>query len=185
MFKDIASLRNRMPVHAEGHVCLDFKDPVTGKIVDQIKGKNYVFMDALLSGPNRDWVSMVSGLWLCLMDDGNANDVNFPFLSGQTIAYGRPSLGTLNTYRGAYNSANQVLAQMDATKARWKFQYDFTTAQANSGTIRSVGLTNQFVGASLVDKYPLLKGFKASGQFSSGSSTWTSDGKSAVSIGNS
>lgn len=118
---------------------------------------------ALLSGPSRDWVSMVSGLWLCLMDDGSANDVNFPFLSGQTIAYGRPSLGTLNTYRGAYNSANQVLAQMDATKARWKFQYDFTTAQANSGTIRSVGLTNQFVGQASLKNTRWLKGLRRVG----------------------
>lgn len=169
MFKDIASLKNRMPVHAEGHICLDFKDPITGKIVDQITGKNHVFLDALLSGPNKDWVAMVSNLYFCLMDDGSATDPNFPFLKGATVGYGRPSLGSRGNYRGAYNVANQVLAQMSTDKVRWKFQYDFTAAQANGVAIRSVGLTNQFLtGENCASAFPLIRGFRAAQQAVSG-----------------
>lgn len=54
----------------------------------------------------------------CLNDSSAALDTAMPYLLGQTIGYGRPSLATSGTFRGAYNSANQVLAAMTTDKVR-------------------------------------------------------------------
>ena len=106
-----------------------------------------MFLDALLcrspSNSTVDWVDAVSSLWMCLNDSTLAVDANIPFLMGQTIGYGVPTLSGLGVFRGAYNTTNQVLAQKSRDSVYWKFQYDFTTAQAN-GTINSVGLTHQY-----------------------------------------
>lgn len=159
--KEIVKKSNVRPAYAEGHFCLNLTDPVTGKIKEQVGGKNTVFLDQLFLGI---WATNLttSGIsdyytlpWnatglginraiLALNDDGTAVNQNFPFLRGQTIGYGRPTQGSLGTFRGAYNAANEVLGAFSDTKQRWKFQYDFTTAQANSGTIRNVGLTRQY-----------------------------------------
>lgn len=83
---------------------------------------------------------------MILSNSNRPIDPDLPYVFGNTIGYGRPSNGTAGNYRGAYNLANQVLAHCTPEKIRWKFQYDFTTPQANSGTIRSVGLTYQYDG---------------------------------------
>lgn len=159
--KEIVRMGNAHPAYAEGHFCLDLTDPMTGKIKKQIKGKNTVFLDQLFLGMwtsnfstsgytdyyTLPWNAMALGInrsILALNDAGPAPDPNFPFLMGQTIGYGKPSTGSLGTFRGAYNAANEVLGSFSDTKQRWKFQYDFTTAQANSGTILSAGLTKQY-----------------------------------------
>jgi hypothetical protein len=159
--KEIIPFNRLVPMHAEGHFCLDLTDPVTGKVKESVKGKNTVFPEQLFMGTyggsgSFGGISDYSGfVWnsagmginraiLALNDDGTAPDINFTYLRGQTVGYGRPSSGSLGTYRGAYNSANQVLGEASLTKQRWKFQYDFTTAQANVGTIRVAGLTKQY-----------------------------------------
>lgn len=149
------------PLHAEGHVGLYLFDPITKKIVHEEKGKNHVFAEALLAGAGGDWVSRISQSWMLINDSAIAIDTDIPYLFGQNIAYGRPSVGTLGTFRGAYNAANQVLAQATIDKIRWKFQYDFTTAQGNSGTMRQIGLSRQYDNAfdgfngTLLSLFPL------------------------------
>ena len=163
--KDIIKLEKLVPQHIEGHVCIDLTDPVTGKVKERVSGKNTVFSDALFlnkiigneSGLSNAfvartamWNSLGYGLgsvMLALNNDDTAIDSTFPYLRGQTIGYGIPSYGSSGTFRGAYNAANQVLGEFSLTKQRWKYQYDFTTAQANSGTIKNVGLTYQYYGA--------------------------------------
>lgn len=142
---DIAELRHRQPIHAEGHPCITLTDPLTGKIKEKIQGKNHVFLDALLCRPSLsgDWVNAISTLWTCLNDSTLAVDANIPYLMGQTIGYGVPTASGSGAFRGAYNAANQVLARKTRESVYWKFQYDFTTAQAN-GTINSIGLTHQY-----------------------------------------
>ena len=152
---DATQFNNRQPQYAEGHICLNLTDPLTGKIKEQIKGKNYVFTEQLFkgfpaTGAARElcpWNAVNGALGstcaLCLNDDGTALDTTFPYLRGQTVGYGLPSQGSYGTTRGAYNAANQVIAASSVNTIRWKFQYDFTTAQAN-GTIRNMGLTNQY-----------------------------------------
>lgn len=152
---DPTKFKNIKPVHAEGHICIDLTDPLTGKVKERIKGTNHVFTDSLFSEDNFDWVSSVSKSWLCLNDSAAAIDTTIPYLFGQTVGYGIPSSGSLGSYRGAYNDANQVLAQMSLTGARWKFQYDFTTAQANGIAIGTIGLTQQY--AANTGLYPSPK----------------------------
>lgn len=141
---DPAKFKNIKPLHAEGHICIDLTDPLTGKVKERIKGENHVFTDSLFSGNSFDWVGSLSAAWLCLNDSTAAIDTTVPYLMGQTVGYGIPSAGSSGLYRGAYNAANQVLAQMSLTGARWKFQYDFTTAQANGVAIGTIGLTSQY-----------------------------------------
>ena len=136
--KDIINYRG-LPAIAKGHPCIELKDPLTGKIKERIEGDNHVFTDGLFS----DWWSSVSGAYMVLSDDDTPVDNNFPYMLGNVVGYGVPSQSGSGTYLGAYNSTNQILASMTPDKISWKFQYDFTTAQAN-GTIKSIGLTRQY-----------------------------------------
>ena len=136
--KDIIKYRG-LPAIAKGHPCIELKDPLTGKIKERIEGDNHVFTDALFSG----WWSAVSSAFMVLSDDDTPVDNNFPYMLGNVVGYGVPSQSGSGTYCGAYNSTNQILASMTPDKISWKFQYDFTTAQAN-GTIKSIGLTRQY-----------------------------------------
>ena len=137
---------------AEGRVCVELKDPQTGQVMDKVQWKNHVFTEALFSAGSGPWWSdAVNSVYTVMTDDDAAVDTTFPYMLGNVIGYGIPSRDGEGTTRGAYNSANQLLAKMTLNSCRWKFQYDFTTAQAN-GTIKSIGLTNQYRTASL---YPL------------------------------
>jgi hypothetical protein len=80
-----------------------------------------------------------------------------PYVLGNTLGYGEPSLGSSGTFRGAYSVANQVLASMTLDSVRWKFQYDFTGPQA-IGTIKNIGLTHQYTnpGKLTPDKFEPL-----------------------------
>lgn len=163
---DFAKMKGCTPAHAEGHVSLALTDPLTGKIKEKIDGKNYVFNDALFSngmGASVDWFEYMNRYpWMCLNDSTKALDTTFPYLLGQTIGYGIPSTSGSGLYRGAYNAANQVLGLCTAEKARWKYQYDFTTAQAN-GTIRNIGLTTQYKFGRSDDTWKICpKGFRVS-----------------------
>lgn len=149
------------PAHAEGHFCIELKDPDTGKIKEKVQGQNHVFPDALFSQTST-WQSAVSSVYMVLSDDDTAVDNNFPYMLGNVVGYGVPSAGSSGNYRGAYNTTNQVLASMTPDMCRWKFQYDFTTAQAN-GTIKSIGLTNQYFTPGI---YP-LSAYKLPGSGSS------------------
>ena len=141
------------PAHAEGHFCIELKDPDTGRVKERVQGKNHVFPDSLFSYPTSggSWKNIVNGVYMVLSDDDTPVDNNFPYMLGNTIGYGIPSTAGSGNYRGAYNTINQVLASMTPDMCRWKFQYDFTTAQAN-GTIKSIGLTNQYIMPNI---YPL------------------------------
>lgn len=134
---------------AEGRVCVELKDPQTGRVTDKVQWKNHVFTEALFSANTGAWWSnAVNNVYTVMTDDDAAVDTTFPYMLGNVIGYGKPSNGSSGTTRGAYNSANQMLAKMTPNSCRWKFQYDFTTAQAN-GTIKSIGLTNQYSTPSL------------------------------------
>lgn len=136
---------NRKPAHIEGHVVIDLTDPITGKVKNRVDGKNIAFPDSVFSFQSgADWQSQISGVPMILTDAVSPADVNLPFVFGQLVGIGLPSQNTLGTYRGAYNAASQVLAQKYIDKMRWKFVYNFTTPQANTAPIKSVGLSHQF-----------------------------------------
>lgn len=144
--KDIIKLSDRKPLAAEGHFCIELTDPLTGKVKERVSEKNTVFLDSLFSIPSQ--VGYYSGLQglnvmpLYLTDSTAAIDT-LPYLKGNIIGYGLPNGAAFNNYTGAYNSSNQVLQACSLTSSRWKYQYDFTTAQGN-GTIGTIGLTRQY-----------------------------------------
>ena len=140
-----AELLKRPPMHAEGNICIDITDPLTGKVVDRRKTKNQVFPIGIWGAQPYiyNWNYYVDNVYMVLTDSTQEIDSNFPFLMGTPIGFGIPSNSGSGNYRGAYNSANQVLHASTLSSIRWKFQYDFTTAQAN-GTIGTIGLTHQY-----------------------------------------
>jgi hypothetical protein len=177
---EIVNIGKLGPVYAEGRVCIDFTDPITGKTKERVRGKNHVFMDALrVAG----WRGNISNMWTCLNDDGTAIDPDMPYLRGNTVAYGLPSLGSLGTYRGAYNAANQVLGLIALDSVQWKFQYDFTTTQGNDVAIKNAGLTRQFVSdtAGTIHNRPVpIQDFVRAGTLQTGD--FTCDGRYKYSI---
>lgn len=170
--REIVPFDRIKPLHAEGRFCLDLTDPLTGKVKERVDGKNMVFPEQLFMEQLYMSQASLAYPWnvpgsstginaatLALNDDGTAASADFPYLRGKTIGYGQPSQGSSGTFRGAFNAANQVLGECSLTKQRWKFQYDFTTAQANSGTIRNVGLTGQYIqGTYGLTRHGLLPG---------------------------
>ncbi len=144
MIRDFSKLKNMKPQAAVGRFCLDLTDPITGKVKERMEGKNHVFEDVLYAGAgSTSWINATSQAWLVLNDSPLAVDPDMPYVMGQTVGYGRPSQDGAGLFRGAYNAANQKLAEWDFTSIRWKFQYDFTAPQA-IGTIRQIGLTHQY-----------------------------------------
>jgi hypothetical protein len=156
--KEIAKFKNIQPAHAEGKVCIDLTDPLTGKVKERIEGNNHVFTESLFSSETSStnfWMDAVSESFLCMNNTNLPINTKFPYLFGQTVGYGKPSTAGTGLYRGAYNVANQVLRELSLDSVRWKFQYDFTTAQVNDVPINVVGLTNQYTGNHSAKKYLL------------------------------
>lgn len=162
--KEVGNLKNR-EYATKSRVCLDLTDRHTGKVLDRVEGENYVFQD-MLSSLERGASSGqffafgthdrgISNLAMCLNDSDAPINPKLAFLRGNTIGFGMPSLGSSGTTRGAFNAANQILADVsDRSKIRWKFQYEFTPSQA-VGTIRNVGLTSQYHGINWISKHGL------------------------------
>jgi hypothetical protein len=142
--RDAGRLSHIKPLAASGNFTIDFTDPITGKVRKRIEEKNHVFTESLMHGTG-NWITKISGQTLVINDSDRVVDTTLPYIHGDTVAYGIPSQGSLGTTRGAYNAANQVLAEWTLEKIRWKFQYDFTTAQANGLPMKNIGLTSQYV----------------------------------------
>jgi len=156
--KDVAKFKNIQPAHAEGKVCIDLTDPLTGKVKERVEGNNHVFTESLFSSEvssTNFWMDGVSESFLCMNNTNLSINTKYPYLFGQTVGYGKPSTAGTGLYRGAYNAANQVLRELSLDSVRWKFQYDFTTAQANDVPINVVGLTNQYTTNHSAKKYLL------------------------------
>lgn len=160
--KDFIKLKAK-PSAAEGRVCIDLIDPYTGKVKDRVKGENRIFTDSLFSGYQYDWTNTLNYAYVCLNDTTIPINANIPYLFGQTVGYGIPNEDGSGLYRGAYNAANQVLKKMTLNSVRWKYQYDFTPAQANDGTIRVVGITSQYSTSHYNYSKQYIKGFTTAG----------------------
>lgn len=169
---DIAKLKNMKPVHAEGRPCIMLTDPLTGKVKEKIEGKNHVFTESMLSGYGYDWVQSVSQSYLCLTDSTEDIDAEVPYLLGQVQAYGIPSSGSKGLYQGAYSVTNQVLAKCGLGKINWKFQYDFTTSQANA-TFGTIGLTQQHDNG----QKKMLSGYRVPSKYGTAYACLTCDGR--------
>jgi hypothetical protein len=149
--KDILNLKTMQPFsHAEGRVCIDYTDPVTGKVKERIKGKNHVYLDSFQC---TNWKVVLDNIGLHMTGHTPALDTAFPYLLGSHVGYGRVGAGSSGTYRGAYNTANSFLGRQNGiTGISWKYQYDFTPTQV-PGTVKKIALTNQFMSSDPVNLY--------------------------------
>lgn len=152
MIKDKISVYNKnIPSSAQGKFRIDLTDPLTGKVKERVEEKNHVFIDSLFStagfpgssSPVRSWYDLLSTVYMTLTTNQSDLDLELPYVPGNVLGYGIPSMGSSGTLRGAYNVVNQVLGDCTPESARFKYQFDFTTAQAN-GTIGTIGLTDQY-----------------------------------------
>ena len=152
-------LASPQDVEIIGKTSLALTDPVTGRVVERMDGKNLAFKDAVLASVVQNVGSPLTvnpfysaGAWgvlassatvLGLYDDGTAVSNDFTYLRGKLVGYGQPSQGSSGVYRGGANTALQVLGALSTNKITYKYVYEFGPSQAN-GTIRSLGLTRQY-----------------------------------------
>lgn len=158
-----------------GKITLDLTDPTTNKVTERIEEYNTPFRESILG--SNDWVSSVSTAKTCLCDDDRATNLNAPFVFGNGIGYGAPSQASSGLLRGAFNSAEQLLAAITPMSVRWVFRYDFTAPQA-VGTIKNVGLTRQYQTSGRTEARARVK---SKGAPTVGG-TSTQDGRYAISI---
>lgn len=140
---DIISLKNMRPFGAEGRVCVEYTDPVTGRIKEQIRGNNHVFTDALFG--MKHWDNALLNIPLFLSNNTDAVDETFPLMKGDMIGYGVPGEAASGTYKGSWNSAAGYRRQMTASGVSSKFVYDFSPSQVTE-EVKKIGLTWQYTG---------------------------------------
>lgn len=125
---------------AEGRICVDYTDPVTGRVLERIEGKNHIFMQSLAVS---NLFSYLSNIALCVTDFSGTLRTEIPLVPGNLLGYGIPSQGSSGTLRGAIRTADCTFNDFTRERLLNKFVYDFTPNQLN-GAISTVGLTNQF-----------------------------------------
>ena len=143
--KNMINIKEGTPMQAAGRVCIEYTDPLTKNIKERIKGNNHVFVDSFFS---HLWYNQLDTLELWLTDSTKVVDPAFPYLLGQPIGYGIYNNGSSGAYRGAWNAALGFVKRQTASTLNSKFVYDFTPIQA-LGTLKSIGLTNQYIGGNL------------------------------------
>jgi len=144
----------KKPVHAEGFCTVSFTDPLTGKIKEQVKGKNHVFQDPFQTSTIGALLSATSGVHLCLSDDDTPWDDSFPFVKPNILGWGLNGQGSDGVNRGSYRAGDSYNGTPTPNGRSWRFVYDFTATQA-LGDIKSVSITNQFAQVKTADNIPV------------------------------
>ena len=149
------------PCEARGRVTLRYTDPLTGRVLEEVKGHNSVFTAQLQGTKGFQSTAMKADLLLCRGGTRPAKE-GMPFIPGDPIGYGRPGLAGAGLYRGAYRAADSWLDRRTKNGVSSKYVYDFLPTQA-LGRVDFVGLTAALgAGASVPAYEPLALGFTAS-----------------------
>ena len=128
------------PCQARGQVALRYTDPVTGRVLEEIRGRNHVFTAQLCGTTGFQSTAMKADLLLCQGGTYPDGDWGIPFIPGDPIGYGRPGAEGTGLYRGTYRSAESWLDRRTKSGVSSKFVYDFLPTQA-LGRVDWVGLT--------------------------------------------
>ena len=149
------------PCEARGRVTLRYTDPLTGRVLEEVKGRNHVFTAQLQGTKGFQTTAMKADLLLCQGGTHPAKE-GMPFIPGDPIGYGRPGLAGSGLYRGAYRAADSWLDRRTKSGVSSKYVYDFLPTQA-LGRVDWVGLTAALgTGASTPAYEPPALGFSAS-----------------------
>lgn len=131
---------------AEGRCCIQYTDPLTGKILEEIRSKNHVFTKQFMGTSGFQSTALVSDLLLCQGGYYQGDDI--PMIPGDPIGYGRPATEGTGFFRGTYRTADSYYNRRTIGKVSSKYVYDFLNTQA-LGRVDWVGLTAELgTGAS-------------------------------------
>ena len=125
-----------------GRVTIRYTDAVTGKVMEEIRGKNHVFTPQFTATTGFQNTAMKADLLLCQggsVPDSGAS-ARMPFIPGEPIGYGRPNTEGTGLYRGTYRSSDSWLNRVSRSGVSAKYVYDFLPTQA-LGRVDWVGLT--------------------------------------------
>lgn len=125
-------------LQASGRCLIQYTDPVTGRVLEEIRGGNHVFLDQLTGTRDFQNTALKSDLLLCT--GGAAIDADIPVIPGYPIGYGRPGSDGAGLFRGAWRSADGYYNRRSRGKVSSKYVYDFLQTQAR-GKLNWVGLT--------------------------------------------
>lgn len=129
-----------IPAQFEGRCCIQYTDPLTGKVLEEIKSKNHVF-ESQLSGITELNTTALKADLLLTTGGYLPTDSDIPFIPGQPIGYGRVDASGEGLYRGAYRAADSYYNKKTLSKITNKYVYDFLQTQALGGPVNWVGLT--------------------------------------------
>lgn len=136
-----------------GFVTIEYKDPITGRVIEQIKGENHIYADSLFGGElqtasnaSGNWVNDMSNVYLIATDDDREMDPNFPYITGIMRGFGIPNTVSFGEYRGGYVASDSFLAKQTRNNISFKYVYDFGI-NAGLGQINTIGLTHQYRNA--------------------------------------
>ena len=129
-----------IPAQFEGRCCIQYTDPLTGRVLEEIKGQNHVF-EAQLNGLAALNSTALEADLLLTTGGYLPTDDDIPFIPGQPIGYGRVDASGEGLYRGAYRTADSYYNKKTLSKITNKYVYDFLQTQALGGPVNWVGLT--------------------------------------------
>lgn len=153
----------RRRVQGRGRVTLRYTDPVTGKVLHQVRGENHVFTAQIAGTANFQSTAMKADLLLC--QGGSypytGGEMKMPFIPGEPIGFGRPGAAGSGLYQGTYRASESWYNRATKTGVSAKYVYDFLPTQA-LGQVDWVGLTAALGSGAAAPAYePPFVGFSA------------------------
>lgn len=129
----------KVPLDIQGHCRVDYTDPITGKVLERIEGKNHVFVDQFLQ-TDFQGAALYSNL---VVSSGNQTlDTDLPWIPGKPVGYGSTSTAATGIFQGAYRGADSYINRLTQNGVESLYVYDFLSTQIPD-TINFVGLTAQ------------------------------------------
>ena len=128
---------NPRPTDIVGHCKIEYKDPITDKVLKKIEGDNHVFIDQFYV---QDLKSMLS-CKLVLTNGTSELDTSMPMIPGLPVGYGQINSAAEGIFQGAYRTTDSYIYKIDGEKIESNYVYDFLSNQIPD-TIRYVGLHN-------------------------------------------
>lgn len=129
-------------IQGKGRVTLRYTDSVTGRVLEEIQGRNHVFVPQFTATTGFQSTAMKADLLLCqggsIPDEGALH--RMPFIPGTPIGYGRPGAEGSGLYRGTYRTADSWMDRVSRNGVSAKYVYEFLPSQA-PGRVDWVGLT--------------------------------------------
>ena len=161
---DVALGGNQSP-RVEGSVLIQYRDPVTDKVVKQTEDHNHAFLGMFSSLAWEQILSLTTQPIFFLSNDPTPPSNDFPYLRGETIGWGTVNGVGSGSYLGSWAAGigyiRQPITEYEGFPAygmQWRYAFDFAANQILQ-EIGSLGITAQYMpyvaGAS--NTYPIRR----------------------------